>query len=194
LKSEVSQLDELVNRLKVHDGRLGASVGQKETIRGQGEEEDLIDPNDSHAGRRAQSHFHHDEHDDSHAHEHAETSAQAQQRARDEQEQHRRAAIEAEQLERQRVLEEEAACISEDEVLQFVRYVDSLVWMRRPATAVRDGAGNAGTTPFSLGHGPRADEVIFAKGNIKHLMRRVKAWEGVVRGKEEEEYGQRLFR
>ena len=59
----------------------------------------------------------------------------------------------------------DASQASSSDVLDFVRHVDSLVWLR--------------TKPGSM----RRDEAIFAKDNLIHLRQRLTAWDHAMRGR-----------
>lgn len=176
LKSEVEQLNSLVNKLKLQEAqRIGvmADGGAGPALHAS-------------AGAHAASQRH-DETGDEHA--------RQRQQAR-EQETRRK----AEDEERQRAaMEAERQPASDDDIVNLVRHLDSLIWMRGANATPRTQNHANGTNDsrfsyasFSLGDGPRSDQVIFTKGNLNHLARRITAWETVVRSKEDE--GQRRFR
>lgn len=91
------------------------------------------------------------------------------------------------QRQRQLAFEAEQTPASHTDVIHLIRYLDSLIWMRRPtspsfASPSQSSPSNSATL---LGYGNRSDEIIFTKGNLDHLARRFHAWEQVVRAKEE---------
>lgn len=106
---------------------------------------------------------------------------------------------------RRKMMEYDSTPASQSDILSLVRTLDSLVWMRkRPSSSssasTLPGTGKAGEkvedppskqdtrvdARLRYGKGDRSDNVIFTKGNLDHLTRRVKAWEHIVRSKEEE--------
>lgn len=72
----------------------------------------------------------------------------------------------------------DARTLDHQRVLDFVRRVDSLVWLKRDPDENVDGTRSAATSDA------RRDEAIFASENLDYLERRIAVWEEVVRGKE----------
>jgi exonuclease VII small subunit len=101
-----------------------------------------------------------------------------------------KAAEEADHIRRTR--EYESSPASQNDLLRLVRHLDSLVWMRNPHTYTEGAEVRKGNqhekigNGISIGKGTRNDDIIFTKGNLDHLARRMGAWENIVRRKEEE--------
>lgn len=182
LKYEVSHLDELVNRLKgqhITHPPTNHEPGPSSTYANHGNVTNPVQGNeaayDSVPERDAQDH--------------------------QQEEEAQRLAQEAE-YRRHKMMEYESTPASQSDILSLVRTLDSLVWMRRASVSTASTlpgtgrAGEKGEDPPSqqdyhavgrtYGKGDRSDNVIFTKGNLDHLARRVKAWEHIVRSKEEE--------
>lgn len=97
----------------------------------------------------------------------------------------------AEEDRRRRIREYESSPASQNDLLRLIRHLDSLVWVRNPHNELEaeTGGGNMqGTTSngILIGKGTRNDNIIFTKGNLDHLAKRMGAWENIVRRKEEE--------
>lgn len=157
LKSEVTQLDELVNRLKAHHITTESASSH-------------IDVS-----------FSAEQHSNAHHHEHL--RAEEEERLAETQ---RKAQQEAEVEYRRKVFEYEASPATQTDLLRLIREMDSLVWMRRPSPS-KSNTECMDAQNSRLGYGPRSDDVIFTKGNLDHLARRMRAWENVVRHKERED-------
>lgn len=176
LKSEVSHLDELVNRLK----------GQHITPSNQGgQEAGSFRHPVNHPATYANDNY---EHMPEYGHERDQAHAAA---PKDEAAilAARKAAEEAEI--RRKIIEYESSPATQSDMLRLIRTLDSLVWMRRSSSAaessdtLEEEAKNKQPSN-KYGRGNRSDDLIFTKGNLDHLTRRIKAWENVVRHKEEE--------
>lgn len=156
LKSEVAHLDELVNRLK----------SQHITT------SDQTHPISHKDGQTFETHHQQNVNEDENDNEAGRKQA-------------------AEEDRRRRIREYESSPASQNDLLRLIRHLDSLVWMRNPHNELEaeTGGGNMqGTTSngILIGKGTRNDNIIFTKGNLDHLAKRLGAWENIVRRKEEE--------
>lgn len=184
LKDEVSHLDELVNRLKAQHISTFDQEGVSQTAHYHDE----------------QGHEGHGHNDNNHDEEYATDSRdrKAENMYKQEQAEYDR--------KRKEILEFESSIASQNDILRLIRHVDSLVWMRNTLSSSSSSPyiplhSSQSRTQSQLnqtedekrkyvgsnnGKGPRNDNIIFTRGNLHHLAKRITAWENIVRRKEEE--------
>lgn len=182
LKNEVTQLDELVNRLKAQHVTLDQAEALNMNI---GSTADV--------GEERQGQDGYDHYNNHNAHESSNKTNAGSRQAEESDTRNN------ERTKKEKILEFENSIASQNDILNLIRYLDSLIWMRSSASSPsfklynQDEDGNINKREESRrrnsrinGKGIRNDNVIFARGNLDHLAKRITAWENIVRSKEEE--------